>query len=77
MQAHGETRFVEGVSLRGFRGGQIILRELCACIKYLSLGEPPLEAGVFDIQKSPFSAKIGEGGLECVSKSKRMQFRVD
>jgi len=27
------------VSLRGFRGFQIFLWELCVCIKYLSLGE--------------------------------------
>ena len=30
---------VQGGSLRGFRGFQIFLWELCVCIKYLSLGE--------------------------------------
>lgn len=30
----------QGVSLRGFRGFQIFLWELCGCIKYLSLGDP-------------------------------------
>ena len=29
----------QGVSLRGFRGFQIFLWELCVCIKYLGLGE--------------------------------------
>ncbi len=29
----------QGVSLRGFRGVQIFLWELCVCIKYLSLGD--------------------------------------
>jgi len=29
----------QGVSLRGFRGFQFFLWELCVCIKYLSLGD--------------------------------------
>ncbi|MBR1709041.1 MAG: hypothetical protein IJ719_09470 [Clostridia bacterium] len=33
---------LQGVSLRGFRGFQIFLWELCVCIKTLSLGEKTL-----------------------------------
>ena len=51
MQAHGETRIVagvsKGVSLRGFRGFQIFLWELCVCIKYLSLGDCAVGGGGF------------------------------
>ena len=36
----GFQKGFQGVSLRGFRGFQIFLWELCVCIKYLSLGEP-------------------------------------
>ena len=36
----------QGVSLRGFRGFQIFLWELCVCIKYLSLGDPGRVSGV-------------------------------
>ena len=36
---------VQGVSLRGVRGVQVFLRELCVCIKYLSLGDPARAAG--------------------------------
>ena len=35
----GFQKGFQGVSLRGFRGFQIFLWELCVCIKYLSLGE--------------------------------------
>ena len=35
----------QGVSLRGFRGFQIFLWELCVCIKYLSLGDPCAGSG--------------------------------
>ena len=39
----GFQKGFQGVSLRGFRGFQIFLWELCVCIKYLSLGEPENE----------------------------------
>ena len=39
----GFQKGFQGVSLRGFRGFQIFLWELCACIKYLSLGEETTE----------------------------------
>lgn len=35
----GFQKGFQGVSLRGFKGFQIFLWELCVCIKYLSLGE--------------------------------------
>ena len=35
----GFQKGFQGVSLRGFRGFQIFLWELCVCIKYLSLGD--------------------------------------
>ena len=35
----GFQKGFQGVSLRGFRGFQFFLWELCVCIKYLSLGE--------------------------------------
>ena len=38
----GFQKAFQGVSLRGFRGFQIFLWELCVCIKYLSLGEKTL-----------------------------------
>ena len=38
----GFQKGFQGVSLRGFRGFQIFLWELCVCIKYLSLGEKTL-----------------------------------
>ena len=37
----------QGVSLRGFRGFQFFLWELCVCIKYLSLGEVAAITGAF------------------------------
>ena len=36
----GFQKGFQGVSLRGFRGFQFFLWELCVCIKYLSLGDP-------------------------------------
>ena len=38
----------QGVSLKGFRGFQIFLWELCVCIKYLSLGDPACGTGHAD-----------------------------
>jgi len=38
----------QGVSLRGFRGFQFFLWELCVCIKYLSLGD--IAAGAADLR---------------------------
>ena len=35
----GLQKGFQGVSLRGFRGFQVFLWELCVCIKYLSLGD--------------------------------------
>lgn len=35
----GFQKGFQGVSLRGFRGFQFFLWELCVCIKYLSLGD--------------------------------------
>ena len=35
----GVQKGFQGVSLRGFRGVQFFLWELCVCIKCLSLGE--------------------------------------
>ena len=35
----GVQKGFQGVSLRGFRGVQFFLWELCVCIKYLSLGD--------------------------------------
>ena len=43
----GFQKGFQGVSLRGFRGFQIFLWELCVCIKYLSLGEAAAAAGIF------------------------------
>ncbi len=39
QSGRGFQKGFQGVSLRGFRGFQIFLWELCVCIKYLSLGE--------------------------------------
>lgn len=39
VSLRGFQKGFQGVSLRGFRGFQIFLWELCVCIKYLSLGE--------------------------------------
>ena len=41
----GFQKGFQGVSLRGFRGFQIFLWELCVCIKYLSLGDPCMGSG--------------------------------
>ena len=38
----GFQKGFQGVSLRGFRGFQFFLWELCVCIKYLSLGDAKL-----------------------------------
>ena len=43
----GFQKGFQGVSLRGFRGFQIFLWELCVCIKYLSLGDPCCGTGGF------------------------------
>ena len=43
----GFQKGFQGVSLRGLRGFQIFLWELCVCIKYLSLGDPAIEDGGF------------------------------
>ena len=43
----GFQKGFQGVSLRGFRGFQIFLWELCVCIKYLSLGDADAAAGYF------------------------------
>ena len=43
----GFQKGFQGVSLRGFRGFQIFLWELCVCIKYLSLGEVAAITGAF------------------------------
>ena len=40
QSGRGFQKGFQGVSLRGFRGFQIFLWELCVCIKYLSLGDP-------------------------------------
>ena len=40
----GFQKGFQGVSLRGFRGFQIFLWELCVCIKYLSLGDIILQS---------------------------------
>ena len=42
QSGRGFQKGFQGVSLRGFRGFQIFLWELCVCIKYLSLGEKTL-----------------------------------
>lgn len=39
VSLQGFQKGFQGVSLRGFRGFQIFLWELCVCIKYLGLGE--------------------------------------
>ena len=41
----GFQKGFQGVPLRGFRGFQIFLWELCVCIKYLSLGELACASG--------------------------------
>ena len=41
----GFQKGFQGVSLRGFRGFQFFLWELCVCIKYLSLGDPCMGSG--------------------------------
>ena len=41
----GFQKGFQGVSLRGFRGFQIFLWELCVCIKYLSLGDVEYRSG--------------------------------
>ena len=43
----GFQKGFQGVSLRGFRGFQILLWELCVCIKYLSLGDLEVSNGHF------------------------------
>ena len=43
----GFQKGFQGVSLRGFRGFQFFLWELCVCIKYLSLGEPAMGSAAF------------------------------
>lgn len=43
----GFQKGFQGVSLRGFRGFQIFLWELCVCIKYLRLGDPAAGSGNF------------------------------
>ena len=43
----GFQKGFQGVSLRGFRGFQFFLWELCVCIKYLSLGECAVDGGGF------------------------------
>ena len=43
----GFQKGFQGVSLRGFKGFQIFLWELCVCIKYLSLGDPAAGSGNF------------------------------
>ena len=43
----GVQKGFQGVSLRGFRGFQIFLWELCVCIKYLSLGDPAMGSAGF------------------------------
>ena len=43
----GFQKGFQGVSLRGLRGFQIFLWELCVCIKYLSLGDKVGGAGDF------------------------------
>ena len=42
VSLQGFQKGFQGVSLRGFRGFQIFLWELCVCIKYLSLGDAKL-----------------------------------
>ena len=42
VSLQGFQKGFQGVSLRGFRGFQIFLWELCVCIKYLGLGEKTL-----------------------------------
>mgnify|MGYP007101883882 FL=1 len=41
----GFQKGFQGVSLRGFRGFQIFLWELCVCIKNLSLGDLAVSNG--------------------------------
>ena len=45
----GFQKGFQGVSLRGFRGFQFFLWELCVCIKYLSLGDLACESAGFMI----------------------------
>lgn len=47
VSLQGFQKGFQGVSLRGFRGVQIFLWELCVCIKYLSLGDPAAGSGNF------------------------------
>ena len=45
----GFQKGFQGVSLRGFRGFQFFLWELCVCIKYLSLGDIAVCQRIFRI----------------------------
>lgn len=45
VSLQGFQKGFQGVSLRGFRGFQIFLWELCVCIKYLGLGETAVVSG--------------------------------
>lgn len=47
QSGRGFQKGFQGVSLRGFRGFQFFLWELCVCIKYLSLGDPAAGSGNF------------------------------
>ena len=47
QSGRGFQKGFQGVSLRGFRGFQFFLWELCVCIKYLSLGDFACGTGGF------------------------------
>ena len=50
----GFQKGFQGVSLRGFRGFQIFLWELCVCIKYLSLGDRACDTAGFLVSSSEY-----------------------
>ena len=57
----GFQKGFQGVSLRGFRGFQFFLWELCVCIKTLSLGEAVCEYAGFHTVALSEQIPVGEG----------------
>ena len=59
----GFQKGFQGVSLRGFRGFQIFLWELCVCIKYLSLGDCACGRGGMFVQTGNFVNHAGMSAM--------------
>ena len=68
QSGRGFQKEFQGISLRGFRGFQIFLWELCVCIKYLSLGDPCCGSGGFFLAAQVFLADPKNYALDTEQK---------